>query len=117
MTTLTKPQGRIPIGFAFVGGVQVPITIDREWDTFLSNLAIRAGGITGVSTTELVESSFEDAGINEMQAQMYAIDGAQNQRPPVVFTTPESIDNTAELHARISVLESEIQALRQGLYP
>lgn len=116
MSVLTKPQGSITLGWAQVQGQRVPVTIDIEWDRFLSVLTARAGGITGVSTTELVESSFEDAGINEMQAQMYANEQGQNQRPPVVFLDSEPLDNTAELHARISVLEAEIQALRQGLY-
>lgn len=116
MSLLTLPQGRIPIGVAIVNGQRVMVDVDPEWMRFFTILTARAGGITGVSTTELVESSFEDAGINEMQAQMYANEQGQNQRPPVVFLDSEPLDNIAELHARISVLEAEIQALRQGLY-
>lgn len=37
-TVVTKPQGRIPVGFATVGGQRVPITIDLEWDRYLSTL-------------------------------------------------------------------------------
>ncbi len=38
MTVVTKPQGRISIGHATVGGQRVPITIDLEWDRYLDVL-------------------------------------------------------------------------------
>lgn len=102
MSLLTLPQGRIPIGVATINGQRVTVDVDPEWMRFFTILTARAGGITGVSTTELVESSFEDAGINEMQAQMYANEQGQNQR------------STAELQARIDALEAEIQSIKQG---
>jgi len=114
MSLLTLPQARIPIGYADVGGKRVPVTIDIEWMRYLAILTERAGGITGVSTTELVESAFEDAGINELQQQVFV--NAQNfgQAPVSVVHQDHYIDNTAELRARIDVLEREIQGLKQG---
>jgi hypothetical protein len=114
MTLLTRPQGRIPIGYAMFQGQRVPVTIDIEWDRFLAILTERAGGVTGVSTTELVESAYEDAGINEINAQSMAFEQGQNQRPQQEFVQAVEFDNNAELRARIDALETEIQALKQG---
>ena len=116
MSILTRPQGRIPIGYAMVGGQRVPVALDLEWDRYFQILTERAGGVTGVSTTELVESSFEDAGINEMQSQIFAMDAARLQEPIREQVAPVTIDNAAELRARIDRMETELQALRQGLY-
>lgn len=115
MSTLTKPQGRIALGYAVVQGERVLVTIDREWDKFLSDLAERAGGVVGVSTTELVESAYEDAGIQEMQAAIFTSEYAQNQRPIVELMATQEFDSTAELRARIDALETAIQGLTQGL--
>jgi hypothetical protein len=114
MSLLTKPQGRIPIAYVQVQGQRVPVLLEIEWDRFLDVLTERAGGITGVSTTDLVESAFEDAGINELQQQVFV--NAQNfgQAPVSVVHQDQYIDNTAELRARIDVLEREIQGLKQG---
>lgn len=37
-TIVTKPQGRIEVGYAVYGGQRVPVTISLEWDRFLSTL-------------------------------------------------------------------------------
>lgn len=113
MSTLTKPQGSVAIGWAIVQGQRVPVTIDIEWDRFLSVLTARAGGVAGVSTTEIVESAFEDAGINEMQAMVFANENGQNQRPPEVFMESQDFDNAAELRARIDALETMVKELQQ----
>lgn len=51
MNIVTKPQGRIPVGFAMWQGQKVPITIDLEWDRYLDTLTreLNAGlaGFTG----------------------------------------------------------------------
>jgi len=114
MSLLTKPQGRIPLAYVQVQGQRVPVMLEIEWDRFLDILTERAGGVTGVSTTELVESAFEDAGINELQQQVFV--NAQNfgQSPVSVVHQDHYIDNTAELRARLDVLEREIQGLKQG---
>lgn len=37
-TAVTKPQGRIKIGTAMVGGQVVPVTVDLEWDRYFDVL-------------------------------------------------------------------------------
>lgn len=60
MTTVTKPQGRISVGWATFNGQRVPITIDIEWDRYLqyltdqsnsyqSSALVGAQGVAGVS--------------------------------------------------------------------
>lgn len=48
---VTKPQGRIKIGAAMVGGQMVPVTVDIEWDRYFDVLTreLNAGlaGFTG----------------------------------------------------------------------
>lgn len=127
MSILTKPQGNITLAWVMIQGQdgqvkRMPAVIDVEWDRYLSILTERAGGVIGVSTTELVESSFEDAGISENLALFYANEQGQNQRPAFDagqfaqqdFLGVNQADNMAEVRARIDVLESEIAALKQG---
>jgi hypothetical protein len=47
MSVLTRPQGRIPIGYAMVGGQRVPVALDLEWDRYFAVLTERAGGVVG----------------------------------------------------------------------
>ena len=58
MTTLTKPQNRIAVGWVVVGGQRLPVTIDIEWDRYLETLTKRAGGTTGLSTTDVDAGSY-----------------------------------------------------------
>lgn len=45
---VTKPQGRIPVGFAMVNGQRVPVTVDLEWDRYLSILTLELNrGLAG----------------------------------------------------------------------
>ncbi len=53
MSTLTKPQARVAIGWAMVNGQRLPVTIDIEWDRYMQTLAERVGGINGLSTTDV----------------------------------------------------------------
>lgn len=39
---VTKPQGRISIGWATFNGQRVPITIDLEWDRFIDSLTAQS---------------------------------------------------------------------------
>jgi hypothetical protein len=60
MSILTKPQARIPIIWVNVPGQPKPLPgiIDIEWDRYLSVLTQRAGGINGLSTTDVDAGSF-----------------------------------------------------------
>jgi hypothetical protein len=142
MTVLTLPQARIPLGWATVAGQRVPVVIDLEWMRYLVTLTERAGGITGVSTTELVESAYEDAGLEEVKIGLYALRDEFNQLPQVVefvadesqcpqyapaqfddpltpqiqFVTPDDpLPQIQALADQIAELVKEVQSLKQGL--
>ena len=53
MTVLFKPQARIPLGFATISGVRVPVNIEIEWDRFFIGLFERVGGTGGLGTTDV----------------------------------------------------------------
>lgn len=113
MSTLSPQAARIPIGIDAEGR---PVLVTKSWfDLIAVQLYERAGGASGPSTTELVESSFEDAGINEMQSLQYAFEDGQNQRPASEVVSDFQIENVAELRERIARLESAMQSLQQGL--
>jgi hypothetical protein len=67
---LTRPQGRIPIGYAVVNGARVPVTIDLEWDRYFTVMDERAGGVSGQGTDDLSLAQFDDAGIEELKARL-----------------------------------------------
>lgn len=58
MSTLTKPQARIPLGWVTIAGQRMPVAVDLEWDRYLSVLTERAGGTTGLSTTDVDAGSY-----------------------------------------------------------
>jgi hypothetical protein len=58
MSTLALPQARIPLGYAMVGGQRVPVEIDIEWMRALTVLVQRAGGTSGLSTTDVDAGGF-----------------------------------------------------------
>lgn len=112
MTTLTQQPPRVPIGTTPDGS---PVLVSREWWDYLAvGLFNRAGGATGVSTTELVESAFEDAGIQEMQALIFTNEQGQNQQPVYEHVSEQEITNFAELAARVDALTAEVAGLKQG---
>lgn len=73
MSILTRPQGRIPIGYAMVGGQRVPVALDLEWDRYFAVLTERAGGTvapsnivqyiqTTVAPSVVLDSSGDESG-------------------------------------------------------
>jgi hypothetical protein len=93
---LTRPQGRIPIGYAVVNGARVPVTIDLEWDRYFTVLDARAGGVNGPGTEDLSIAQFDDAGIAEQQAQLFALaDDIGQLPPPVTLPQPGATISTA----------------------
>ena len=96
------------------------VNIDIAWFLFLTQgLYERAGGPLGVSTEDLAASAFEDAGIEEQKATVYALADEFRRAPvaePVRFVDPlaPSVD---ELRGMVLALQQEVQALKQGLTP
>ena len=133
MALLTQPQARIPIGYATVAGVRVPVEIDPEWMRYLVTLNDRAGGVSGVGTTELAIEAFEDAGIEEIKATTYAMSDAFGQLPgrqadplvdalgqvPVAFIEQLEtvLTELADTRAQVAELAKTIQDMKQGLAP
>jgi len=129
MSLLTQPRGQIAIGWAVINGQRVPVVPDVEWVRFFSTLAERAGGTGGVSTTELVESAYEDAGLEEVKLGLYAMRDEFNQFPraaemafddqltPVAQTIPpvDALPQIQALSDQIAELTKELEALKQGL--
>lgn len=134
MALLTQPQARIPIGWATIAGQRVPVEIDPEWVRYLYTLNDRAGGVSGVSTTELTEEAFDDAGLEEIKATGYAMANAAGQVPaaiseyamsdalgqvPVAFIEQLETVMTelADTRAQVAELIKTIQDLKQGMNP
>ena len=117
-----------------VQGQRIPVEIDMEWARYLLVLDQRAGGFTGPSTTELLESAFDDAGIEDTKSTMYANQDAVNQAPlaaldfsalsdalsqtPVVNAeSANPIDQTgqiSQLVAQVQELQKAINDIKQG---
>ena len=134
MALLTQPQARIPIGWATVAGQRVPVEVDPEWMRYLSTLNERAGGVSGVGTTELAEEAFDDAGVEEIKAIGYAMANAAGQVPaaineyamndalgqvPVAFIEQLEtvLTELADTRAQVAELIKTIQDMKQGLAP
>ena len=142
MSVLTQPRGQIAIGWAVINGERVPVVCDPEWIRFFSTLTDRVGGATGVSTSELVESAYDDAGIEEVKLGIYNLRDELNQLPrvaemqfddllpapyePIAFDDPltpatqqaQADDPLPQIQAladQIAELQKSIQALQQGL--
>ena len=58
MSVLTQPRGQIALGWAVINGQRVPVVADPEWVRFFSTLADRAGGTSGLSTSDVDAGSF-----------------------------------------------------------
>lgn len=98
------PQTRV-IGYANVGGKQVPVAIELAWFRYLSQaLYDRAGGALGLSNDELAMSQFEDAGIEETKALVYSNHDAAGQ-----------YNEAASLREELAALRARVDALEQGV--
>jgi hypothetical protein len=96
------------------------VTIDIAWFLFLTQgLYERAGGPLGVSTEDLAASAFEDAGIEEQKATMYALADELRRAPvaePVRFVNPLD-PGVDELRGQVAALTRAVEDLKQGLIP
>lgn len=89
---------------------------------FLRGLYERVGGATGEGTHELAAAAFEDAGIEEIRAGLYALGDEQRAAPvpPAVMPEDDLLAPAAGAPAtepdtspEIAALRSELEALRQ----
>lgn len=86
-----------------------PVTglITREWSRYLAGLYSRVGGAQGESTTDLTTSQFEDAGIEELKAGLYALADMAQAAPMA-----QAADQVQHLETQVSGLREEVAQLR-----
>lgn len=101
MSTLTLPRVGIPLT---ISGDRV----GNEWYRFFYDLAIRAGGVTGEGTDDLSAAMYEDAGIEELKIQGYALADELRSFPPQIHWPEPELDPQ---QARIEALEAQVAEL------
>jgi hypothetical protein len=112
MSIVVKPPPpNVPIADA-KGSVTLP------WDLFFRALVERTGGIDAPTNTELSVALSDDAGIEEMKADLYLLRDEARLAPPVAPAVEANvIDNSALLNylvAAIAEQRKEIDALKAG---
>ena len=71
MSAVTKPQGRISLGWATIGGQRVPVAVDIEWDRFLELLVTQSNsyadsalvGVQGMVGVSVMSMDFDSSDI------------------------------------------------------
>ena len=117
MSTLNvPPSNRVAIGTIESPSGPVQMFISPEWARYFETLTERAGGVAGSSTTDLAVSAFEDAGVEEIKADMAAIFRSMDQAPR--FEAQLRIacleQQIGEAMALIGELRREVLGLQQG---
>lgn len=113
MANVTLPRQDLPIA-----GTQAP---SREWYRWAFDITARVGGVQGAGTDDLATASFEDAGVEESRALLFAASDAANQVPPAEQLQALVIENdrlsqeVAELRAVVFELYKSIQGISQGV--
>lgn len=118
MTTVTQPKAQVPIGFVTVAGQRLDVMQSQEMVRFFASLVQRAGGTSGTGTEELTLSQFEDAGIEESKALLFALTDEMRARPeaPVhAVTQDDPSGELASLREEVAALRSRLDALEQGV--
>lgn len=67
--SISLPQARIPLGWATVQGVRVPVEIDMEWMLVLTGMLERTGGISGDTNFNEYINQFFDAPLASAESQ------------------------------------------------
>lgn len=116
MAVVTQPRVGIPIGTVTIQGRVYDVPTHPEWVRFFESALDRIGGPTGSSSNDLTLSQFEDAGIEETKAALFAVQDGFNQAPPVVSVKDEEASPLlSALMEELALLRSRIDALEQGV--
>ncbi len=126
MTLLTKPQGRVPLGWVLINGQRLPVVIDVEYDRFLSTLTERAGGVDGLSTSDVDAGSYaalqppvQDGGFADtLQTLSFEFSAADMLQPTFVLgdTAGEvSMPDNAAIGAAYEVMQFDCMQLSDVL--
>lgn len=97
------PQARIPIGYAMVQGVRVPVEVDVEWMLTFTRLLERAGGVSGDTNFNQFINQFFDAPLVDtgLQDAVRAIDELRNE-------LSSARNDVSQLRGRIETLEGRL---------
>lgn len=95
LVNVASPRNGIPIGVARIGGQTVYVDVHPEYLRWFDSLVFRLGGTTGVTTTDLAVSSFEDAGIEENKIEIFRLSDDAGQVPPQPPYEPNVINDDA----------------------
>jgi hypothetical protein len=106
--SVTLPRSDIPIDSA--GNIA-----SRDLYRWMSDITARVGGATG-SVSDASET-FEDAGIEEQKAQLYAFEQSVSQTPIVqelMFIVEEQANHIAQMSSLLAELARQIHGVEQG---
>lgn len=122
MATIALPQARIPLGWATVQGVKVPVEIDMEWMLALQGLLTRTGGTSGSTSFETYLPIFFDPPHtdNAGAEAVRAVDELRNElastRAELQSLRGQIEENTAELQNRpVSDLRNRVEQIEDRL--
>lgn len=117
MSAISQWQARIPIGQTADG---VLIYASDDFYRFLArDVFARLGGVTAPTNNDIDENLLDDSGMAEIEAAMMATANEFGQAPAQevaqTIDQQQNVDVFAELSERISILEVEINSLKQGV--
>lgn len=85
-------------------------SLTREAQLFIRELWLRAGGALGPSTNDLATAAFEDAGIEELKATLYALENTALQ-----MRAEQQAQQIEALHSDVRDLRSEVHRMAQQI--
>lgn len=103
MSIVTIPKANMPIDQAG----NLPSVAMYRW---MHDITQRVGGPAGSGINDLEIAQFEDAGIEEAKALLYAVTDHFNSAPP--NTSPPAAE---ELETQVSALNAQLQAALQRI--
>jgi hypothetical protein len=114
MTTKLSPQqARIPIARTAAGE---ECFVSEEWYPYLAQeIFERLGGAVSPTVSDIEALAFNDPGVSEVAQAVLGLKYEIGSRPSrVVAPVEDHIAVISQLQARLDVLETEIQSLKQG---
>lgn len=77
--------------------------MQSEWYRWAFDITARVGGVSGQSTTDLAESQFEDAGIEEIRLGVFKLADEFGQQQML-----------AQMREELAALRQRVEALESG---
>jgi hypothetical protein len=114
MSTISHWQARIPIGQTADG---VLIYASDDFYRFLArDVFARIGGVTAPTNNDIDENLLDDSGMAEIEASMLSLANEIGQEPKgeVAQAIEQQQNAVASLDASVSELRAEIEAIKNG---